>query len=94
MDHHLLGPKKCHVVFELGTTGFVHVYQHDISCPSGGCLKAQSTAASKKIEALSLMKIRRQPVKQGFPHAVGSGSQISASAESNLAPFPLSSNDA
>ena len=94
MDHHLLGPKKCHVVFELPTTVFMHFYQYNISCPSGGCLKAQRTAPGKKIQALSLIKVRRQPVEHGFPHAVGGGSQIGASAEANLAPFPLSSDDA
>ena len=94
MDDHLRGPKKCHVVFELDTTGFVHFHQHDIFCPSGGGFKAQSTAPGKKIQALSLMKVRRQPVEHGFPHAVGSGSQIGAAAKANLAPFPFSTDDA
>jgi len=71
----------------------MHFYQHDISCPSGGCLKAQGAAPGKKIEALSLMKIRRQPVEQGFPDPGGGGSDRRIFGKLYFATAPLAADN-
>ncbi len=58
------------------------------------CLKGKRAAAGKQIEAAPATEVLPQPIEQGFSHPVRGGSEVGQIRKAQIAPSPLSADDA
>ena len=86
--------QRTQVLLEAGHRHVAGVQRLALSRATGQRLQEQRTAASERVQHLGPANVRREPVEQGFAHAVWRRAQAHDVGEAQLAAAPFTANDA